>query len=716
MGNDKLEKNQIHNIFLCAVVADAVLMTFNSGYGFSAHEKVIAALVNAVLLILVCALFFYNVKTNFNGKAWLIAAYIAFVTAAAGAFLDIERFYRFGTDVHLGGAVIIFLVLFVALYILKCSYGALSRASGLFLLFFAFFAAVLVVTSATKASATNLAPAYENEYGVLVSSIMLFKFPASLLLFASVPIKSEKTVPMKSIIKGIICLLLIQAGAALLSELVFGKNTAQYEQPFFATAQIAEFSVFEHLEPIYFSMFLLALMLKGLILFFAAFNVLTRCFEKRNTVHLKIITVAVTFAVIVAISFMVASVYNAVQILTSALAACLLCITVRTKGKKQKCSGSKSSNLNLIENNANNEAETVCEKSSEDMIKNIVRKMKKNGALLLICTLTPFLFSSCAESVPLSARTIVKAIYLNEDSGGNVTASLIMYTCKPGANTAEVQGDPVIYTAEGENVAMALKNVENMQSKEPFYDQNKILFLGSGTFENVSKYISHFMPESLAAQDLSVFLTEISTEEFNELSTNSTDVIKSAETIAEKSVLNGNRAVQLYEINLDENEKFSGYLPVITLKENYSVSVDELIIFDEETPVLSVTEMALDITLILAGKQQTLEVDTQENDKHTYIQTQKLAVAFDAQSGGDMNIYVNGTAKSTEQNSKALFGEEEQAVIDELCLEIENTAESIIKLTTFEGNDIFNLNSIMYNKQNMFCNDIKVACNIGAGT
>ncbi len=678
MCTGHLKTSQVQKIFLCAVIADAVLVSFNTGLQFSAHEKVSAAIINTAVLIVLCALFFCGTSANFSGKRWLFSSSAAFMVGAAGAFLDIERFYRFGTDIYLGGATIIALVLFVALYVLKSNYGALSRACGLFLLIFAAFGALLVITSASKASFTNLVPAYENKYGLIYSAIVLFKFPAALLMFASVPIQNENKVSLKSMIKGILCFFFIQVAAVLLSELVFGANAKLNEQPTYAIVQVAQFSVFEHLEPVFFSIFLLAILLKGIILFFAAYHALKRCFNVKNTVQLKIITVIAAFLIIVVVSFLSASVYTAVQIVTSAFAACLLCFTARNK----EC----------------------------------LKKATKKSAILVLCLCAFTFLSSCAQSVPLSERTIVKAIYFNEDKSGAVTASVIMYSCKPGTNTADVQGEPAVYTATGKTVAEALKEVENKQSKLPFYEQNKILLLGEGTFNNVSKYISYFMAQSKSAQDLNVFLTRISTTEFNELGQNSTDVIKGAEGIASASNLTGNKAVQLYEINLSENKEFSGYLPVLSLKESNSASVDELIIFDAETPLFVLSDLWMDITLLMSGKMKTLETDMYSNGVLTQMQTQKITLSLEAQSGGNMKVSISGTVKSVAENGNILDKESENNAIEKINDKIEDTTKSILELTTFVGNDIFNLNTIMYNEQNMFCKTMDVNSNLKAGS
>ncbi len=330
MRYDNLKPAQVKYMFICSIIADAILTSFNTNTIFSAHEKIWAAIINTIVLLILVVLLFYGTKTEYSGRFWLITAAFAYIWSAAGAFLDIERFYRFATDIHLSGLTIILLVLFVALYVLKCNNGAMSRAAQLFLMLFAVFGVLLIITCADKMSVLNLQHAYKSNYGIFSAVILTFKFPAALLLFASIPIESKTVIPIKSMVGGILSFFGIQVACAFLIELVFAGNASLYSQGVYAVAQVSSFSVFEHLEPMFFLIWLLAILIKGLILFYAAFVVIKKCFIFASSVSIKIWLVFITFIAIVVVSFLEQNVYTAISVMVAAFSACMLCIQSRS--------------------------------------------------------------------------------------------------------------------------------------------------------------------------------------------------------------------------------------------------------------------------------------------------------------------------------------------------------------------------------------------------
>ncbi len=365
MNTESLNVKQIYKLFICSLVADAILLAFNASVNFSAHEKVLAAIINTAILTVLVTLLFCNISPKKSYKFWLITASASFIFSAAGAFLNIERFYRFASDIHLDGFVIILIVLLIAIYTLNCNFGALARASGLFILMFAVFGLLLVVISADKASVLNLQPSFKDKYGVFTATVMTFKFPSSLLLYAvlqlnenseqtdkqklseSTPetsdgiadenvqlplrqVEASKKIDVKSMIKGIFVLFAIQVVLAIFAELVFGSKTTSYSQPIYATIQMGRLSVFEHLEPVFFFVWLLAILTQGIILFFASFHTLKNCFVNTNTKVLKIVLLIITFGAIVGVSFLSQIIYSAVSIMLAAFSACMLSIRARS--------------------------------------------------------------------------------------------------------------------------------------------------------------------------------------------------------------------------------------------------------------------------------------------------------------------------------------------------------------------------------------------------
>ncbi len=340
----------------------------------------------------------------------------------------------------------------------------------------------------------------------------------------------------------------------------------------------------------------------------------------------------------------------------------------------------------------------------------------KTIALVTVLFLIATIFSACAQSVPLSDRAIVKAIYFNEDKENNITASIVMYTCKPGANTAEVQGDPVIYTGYGESVSQALKDAEAQQNKQPFYEQNKILLLGTGTFDGVSQYLTYFGAQSMNMADLNVFLTRISAEDFKNLGTSSTDIIKAAEGIANAGKLEGNKARQIYEMNISKEKEFSGYLPVLEAENAVATDISELMVFAKETPLFSLSEIPMDLTLILSKEMQKLNISLPINGVETDVETQKLSVTHETFDDGTICVKISGTVKNMVQNGENLTSLKQDEALKELNAQLEEIAITIINLTTMSDNDIFNLNDIMYSKENKFCESVCIKSNLTKST
>ena len=88
-----------------------------------------------------------------------------------------------------------------------------------------------------------------------------------------------------------------------------------------------------------------------------------------------------------------------------------------------------------------------------------------------------------------------------DESGGQVQAGLVVFTCAPTSDTASVEGQAKIYTAQGKSEE-ALYKAEQQQNKKPFYAQNEILLLGPGAARNVTPLPFLFADENAARQIL----------------------------------------------------------------------------------------------------------------------------------------------------------------------------------------------------------------------
>ena len=80
------------------------------------------------------------------------------------------------------------------------------------------------------------------------------------------------------------------------------------------------------------------------------------------------------------------------------------------------------------------------------------KRMDKLAAALLLL----LLLGGCSRS--LGERAIVKLVYLDE-ADGQIQAGLAVFTCAPNSNTASVEGEARIYTAQGAKSASRIRNL-----------------------------------------------------------------------------------------------------------------------------------------------------------------------------------------------------------------------------------------------------------------
>ncbi len=331
MKTESLKFSQINLLFVSAVISDCILYAFDADLRFSAHEKICALIINTIILIIMVSLLFYKVKTNYSGKFWLTTAFFAYIFAAAGSFLDAERFYRFTQDAQISGLLIIVLMLVIALYILKCKGNTLARAGQILMWIFIFSAVLILLTNATRMNVYNLQPHYKSQYGIFIVSAMTFKFPAALLIFASMPTQQLNVIPLKKVLSTIILFFAIQAVFILAPELVFGSQVSLYSQPVYALARTGGFSVFKNLQAFYTIIWLLAILQKAYILFFAATSALNRITNFKNNHYKNICYFVIIFGAIVGVSFIPINIYTAISLILTAFSVCMLCIFARCK-------------------------------------------------------------------------------------------------------------------------------------------------------------------------------------------------------------------------------------------------------------------------------------------------------------------------------------------------------------------------------------------------
>ncbi len=329
MKTESLKFSQIQLLFVSSILSDCILFSFDSDMQFIAHERIWALIINTIVLIILTFLLFYKVNTNYSGKFWLFTAFLAYLLASADSFLNAENFYRFTQNAPISGFLIIVLVLIIALYILQCKGNTLARASGLLMWIFIFAFVLILITVVKKMDVYNLQPHFKGQYGIFVTSVMTFKFPVSLLLFGSMPTQTIKTIPVKKIISVIMVLFVVQVCFILAPELVFSNQINMYTQPVYALARTGGFSVFKNMQAFYTVIWLLAILQKAYILFFAAISSLNRCVNFKNNSYKNASYFIIIFSAIIIVSYIPSNIFLIINLVLSAFSACVLCVMAR---------------------------------------------------------------------------------------------------------------------------------------------------------------------------------------------------------------------------------------------------------------------------------------------------------------------------------------------------------------------------------------------------
>ncbi len=265
----ELSLKQLRILLFSGLIVDTVLVYFDTNVSFTAYEKTWSSIINTIIVLVFAYVFLNNIKFKENSIIFGITAFFAFVLNGGIVLLDSEKFVSYASDVQYSGLLIAIMIIIVCIYAIKCAQHTLSRTCAVFIAIFIVFSLILFLANANKIDITNLNHAWQAKSGALVASFMTFKFPASILLFTVIP-TNEKIKVNKTILPVMLIICAIQIVFAIVSELVFAQQISEYSQPIYALAKTAQLSVFEHLEPIYFCVFLFALIIKACVLFLGA--------------------------------------------------------------------------------------------------------------------------------------------------------------------------------------------------------------------------------------------------------------------------------------------------------------------------------------------------------------------------------------------------------------------------------------------------------------
>lgn len=320
-----------------------------------------------------------------------------------------------------------------------------------------------------------------------------------------------------------------------------------------------------------------------------------------------------------------------------------------------------------------------------------MRKRTAELAALILPLL--LMLSLCGCSRSLGERAIVKIVYLDE-TGGQIQAGLAVFTCAPNSDTASVEGEAKIYTAQGASIEEALYNAERLQNKKPFYAQNEILLLGPGAANNVTPYLEHFTAENAARPDLAAFLTPLTLEEFAECEEGIGDVVREGERLMSRSAEGTVLTQSLFELELSGENGMNGYLPVFSFskEEKDFCGVRQLALIRDGTPYRMLEDAPMQLFLLLAGKSNRLTVYTQIDGETVSFRAQQLFLsrASSVVKGVPaLTVRLTGTVEDITANGVPVEREAQQETARRIDRYLNDLADELNEATFAQENDIF---------------------------
>ena len=103
--------------------------------------------------------------------------------------------------------------------------------------------------------------------------------------------------------------------------------------------------------------------------------------------------------------------------------------------------------------------------------------MQKNAYKIIALTLLLMLLCGCKQSRSLGERAIVKMVYLDE-SGGQVQAGLVVFTCAPNSDTASVEGQAKFIRRRERALKKLCTRRNSSKTKNRFMPRMRFCFWG----------------------------------------------------------------------------------------------------------------------------------------------------------------------------------------------------------------------------------------------
>lgn len=320
--------------------------------------------------------------------------------------------------------------------------------------------------------------------------------------------------------------------------------------------------------------------------------------------------------------------------------------------------------------------------------------MRSKILYLLVLTTVLLLLCGCSHGQSLGERAIVKAVYVNPLSTGNVEAALIVFTCEPSSDTSSATGKAQIYHAQGINLEEALYKAERQQNKSAFYAQNQLLLLGPGAVkQDISPYLQYFGQEDVGRLNLAVYLIQQSGEELSEYTDVIEQVVQEGERLAERTLPQSNPSRSIYE-SVSGKEGENGWLPILEFSKESDdfIGVRKAALFKEGVCYEFWNETELQMALFLDGKSKSLALQTQQNGNLLSIKTGALALKKEVTQEGEkmiLNLSIEGKIEHLSFDGHTSTNGASEQELKQVNTCVEDIANAIVADSFYKQNDVF---------------------------
>ncbi len=320
--------------------------------------------------------------------------------------------------------------------------------------------------------------------------------------------------------------------------------------------------------------------------------------------------------------------------------------------------------------------------------------MRSKILQLFVLAMVLLSLCGCSQGQSLGERAIVKAVYVNPLSTGDVEAALIVFTCEPSSDTASATGKAQIYHAQGNNLEEALYKAECQQNKSAFYAQNQLLLLGPGAMQqNISPYLQYFGQEDVGRLNLAVYLIQQSGEELSECTDVIEQVVQEGERLAERTLAQANPSRSIYE-SVPGKEGENGWLPILEFSQEKDdfIGVREAALFKEGVCYDHWNETELQMALFLDGKSKNLALQTQQNGNLLSMKTGALILKKDVTQEGEkmiLHLSIEGKVEHLSFDGHASTNGATGQEVEQVNTCVEDLANAIVKDSFYKQNDVF---------------------------